>query len=226
MVNAEITTVKVAIVEAHSLMRRSLASWIDGLNHRFKVTQECVNGSDLVSNLRSCPEASRPDIVITAYQMPGMDGYEVTTWLKKRFPNIKVLIFSIQSDDVVIIRLIKAGISGYLAKSVDGDEILAALETVIEGGTYFKKLDRTTITNLPDIEPAVKAWYSLTEMEREFVRLCTMDLSGLEIKRKLGGYQFLHDQAIVKIYEKFGVKSRIALVLLVAKYRLFELNLI
>jgi len=224
MLISDINTVKVAIVEPHSLMRRSLANWIDGLNHRFKVTQECANGSDLVSHLRSCPEAGRPDTVITAYQMPGMDGYEVTTWLKKRFPNIKILIFSIQNDDVVIIRLIKAGISGYLAKSVDGDEILAALETVIEGGTYFKKMDWTTIIDLPDVEPAVKAWYSLTEMEREFVRLCTMDISGSEIKRKLGGYQFLHDQAIVKIYERFGVKSRIALVLLVAKYHLFDLN--
>lgn len=221
--------IKIAIVENHTLLREWLVGFIDGLNHHFRVIVAFSTGTALLNYLRTDGDQTRPDIVLTGYQMPGLDGYELTSWIKKRFPDIKVIVLSNQHDDVVVVRLIKAGISSYLVKSVDGDEILAALEAVADGDTYFKGLDWNTITELPDGEPVVRTWYGLSDIEKEYVKLCISDRNeselAAEIRKQLRDHRYVLEYPITKVYEKFGVKSRIGLVLLVARYRLLDLHL-
>jgi len=153
-----------------------------------------------------------------------MDGYEITQWLKANYPDIKILMLSMRSDTRAIIRLIKAGISGYLIKNITVEELFDALATIDDGGTYFKTLDASTISTSDDKDPAEEIWYSLSEKERQFVRLCTSDLEDNEVLTKLGIRPNSNESFARKIYGKFGVKTRVGLVMLVINHRLFPID--
>ena len=162
---------KIAVVDNHHLVRHAVTKYLNETD-RFTVSFECSNGLELIKELRSINTQALPKIVLTDLNMEGMDGLETTRWLKKNFPDIKVLMLTMRSDDPTIIRLIRAGISGYLIKNIDGAELYDALVTVDEGGKYFKTLDASMIFRAAEKDPAEETWDSLSDKERQFVRLC------------------------------------------------------
>lgn len=213
--------IRIAVVDNHALVRKSLSSLIDSHSGAFSVCLQCSDGQELISAIRLATDAERPEIVLSDLDMPRMDGYETTLWLKSRFPGIKVIIVSMRSDEVTIIRLIKAGAAGYLVKNFDFDDLNRALETVANGGIYFSPFDLSRAEHA-DIHPAINTWYSLSQQEREFVRLCVTELEDREILQKLGVRSY--ESLPKKIYGKFGVKTRVGLVLLISKHKLFDLE--
>ena len=214
---------KIAVVDNHPLVRNAVTKYINETN-RFTVSLECTDGLALTKALRASDPKALPKIVLTDLNMPGMDGYETTRWLKQNYPDIKILMLSVRSDTRAIIKLIKAGISGYLIKNIDGDELFDALAIVDDGGTYFKTLDASTISASDDKDPAEEIWYSLPPKERQFVRLCTSDLEDHEILTKIGIRLNSTEPFARKIYSKFGVKMRVGLVMLVIRHRLFPID--
>jgi len=215
---------KIAVVDNHPLVLRLVSKHITENSDRFTVSIECGNGLELVKALRASDPQALPRIVLSDLNMPGMDGYEITQWLKANYPDIKILMLSMRSDTRAIIRLIKAGISGYLIKNITVEELFDALATIDDGGTYFKTLDASTISTSDDKDPAEEIWYSLSEKERQFVRLCTSDLEDNEVLTKLGIRPNSNESFARKIYGKFGVKTRVGLVMLVINHRLFPID--
>jgi len=213
---------KIAVVDNHHLVRYAVCKCITDHSDRFTVSFECTNGLDLAKALRESDPQALPRIVLTDLSMPGMDGYEITRWLRKNYPDIKILVLTMRSDEATIIRLIKAGISGYLIKNIDVDELFDALATVDDGGTYFKTFDASMIFPSEEKSPAMQIWYTLSEKERQFVRLCASDLEDKEVLAEIGIRPNTTEPFARKIYAKFGVKTRVGLVMLVTKHRLFS----
>jgi len=69
--------------------------------------------------------------------MPKMDGMVATKLIKKEFPHIKVIAFSMFDQDEAVSRMIEAGASGYLLKNSPLEEVLKAIKTVAEGNEFF-----------------------------------------------------------------------------------------
>lgn len=212
---------RIAVVDNHNLVRVAFSAIIDE-HPEFAVSLQSADGSELVRAIRDLPSGERPDIVLSDMNMPGMDGYEMTLWLKKRFPGIGIIILSLRDDELALVRLIKAGISGYLIKNAEPEELFAALRTVAGGGTYFKLRDQSMLTLNIEVSPAVDAWYSLGSTEKEFVRLCATDIEVREIFRKMGVGVGGQELLARKVYAKFGVRSRIGLILVLAKHKLLD----
>src|SRR5579871_6596463 len=101
---------RIAVVENHSLVRKSLTNFINDYSGTFEVSIECSDGRELINEIRRAEGGSLPEIVLSDLNMPVMDGYETTRWLKSTFPGIKVIILSMRNDEVTMIRLIKAGV--------------------------------------------------------------------------------------------------------------------
>ena len=215
---------KIAVVDNHHLVRYAVSKCITDHSDRFTVLFECTNGLELVKELRDSDPQAIPQIVLTDLSMPGMDGYEITRWLRKNYPNIKILVLTMRSDDATIIRLIKAGISGYLFKNIDKDELFDALATVDDGGTYFKTLDVSIVSRSTEKNPAEETWDSLSDKERQFVKLCASDLEDKEVLTRIGIRPNTTEPYAKKIYSKFGVKTRVGLVMLATKHRLFPIE--
>ncbi len=212
--------IQVAVVDDHTLLRTALAKLIDSFDD-YAVHFEAENGEELkkIINKKVIPE-----IVLLDVNMPGMNGYETAEWLYKHYPQVKVLALSMLSDDHAIIRMLKSGAKGYIMKSADPDELLLALNSVMEKNFYLSEYISGKIIgglnrnmDVPD-DPI-----PLTEKEKEFLRLICSDLSYKEIAEKMFVSQRRVEDHRDALFEKLKLRSRVGLVLYAIKNGIFEI---
>ena len=122
------------IVDDHPMLRGGIVSLFDKVD-TVQVVAEAANGADALK----CLERQTPDVVLMDINMDGRLDIETTAIIKDRWPDIKVIAFSMYEEVQVIRRMIKAGASGYVLKSATHDELVTAIETVMAGGNYFSQ---------------------------------------------------------------------------------------
>ncbi|WDF79343.1 response regulator transcription factor [Mucilaginibacter sp. KACC 22773] len=202
---------KVAIVDDHKLFGRSLEVLIKTFTE-YTVILCCNDGSDLIQKISN---KFKPDIVLLDQNMPNMDGYETVLHLKENFPEIKIIILSMNHDEDTVVKMVLKGIDGYLLKDAELNEFKNALDTVRKDGNYFPSY----ITNylIKDARKSRMAKndekINLKFYEIEFLKLASSELTYKEIanlmcisNRTVDGYR-------EQLFKKLGVKSRIGLVL-------------
>ena len=97
--------IQVAITDDHTLLRNALARVVNSFDG-YTVLLEADNGKDLRNKIM---KHLVPDIVLLDVNMPEMDGFETTQWLRKNYPFIKVLALSMLSDEKTIIKMFRLG---------------------------------------------------------------------------------------------------------------------
>jgi len=212
--------IQVAVVDDHTLLRTALAKLIDSFDD-YAVYFEAENGEELkkIINKKVIPE-----IVLLDVNMPGMNGYETAEWLYKHYPQVKVLALSMLSDDHAIIRMLKSGAKGYIMKSADPDELLLALNSVMEKNFYLSEyISGKIIGGLNRNMDVPEDPLPLTEKEKEFLRLVCSDLSYKEIAEKMFVSQRRVDDHRDALFEKLKLRSRVGLVLYAIKNGIFEM---
>jgi len=128
-------TIKIIIADDHSPFRNALKKVFKKTSEfNVELLGEAENGQQLVQLV----ERVQPDIVISDVGMPVMDGIEATSIIKRRFPNVKVIAFSLFDDDVHINGMINAGASGYLLKNISLEDFISGITIVYGGSTYIK----------------------------------------------------------------------------------------
>ena len=204
---------KIALTDDHVLLRNGLASLLEDLD--YEVLFEADNGQDLIRKLNP---GELPDVVLMDINMPQMDGYETTRWLKINHPGVRVLALSMYDDENAIIRMLKSGARGYILKDSDPAELKAALQALISKGFYHSELVTGklihTINHMDDTDhSSVKDVLGLNDREIEFLKLVCTELTYKEIAEKM----FLSPRTIDgyrdALFEKLGLKSRVGLVL-------------
>ncbi len=124
--------IRLAIAEDHQ-------SLIDGIKllleyeDNISIVGTANNGEDLLAIVR----LKQPNVVITDIRMPKMDGITATKLIKKEFPEIKVLAFTMFDQTNAIEQMIEAGASGYLLKNSSLSDVKEAIEAVKKGETYY-----------------------------------------------------------------------------------------
>lgn len=78
-----------------------------------------------------------PDVVLMDISMPVMNGLEAAEHFKAEQPDVRVLILSMHENREYIVKMVQSGAAGYVLKDVSSDELIRAIETVHQGGTYF-----------------------------------------------------------------------------------------
>jgi len=211
---------KIAMIDDHSLFRRSVAQFISQ-NTRFAVSIQASNGKEFITKFKGAEQNERPVIVTLDANMPQMDGFETAAWLQKNAPTVKVMVLTMNNSEAAIIRMIKLGVTAYLYKGIDAPELFAAIEAVDKEGIYYNDyLPKDSPT--PMEPPASLTWYSASGMERDIIRrLCSeQDVAEIAKHFKMSVKSF--EALKSALFSKFHVHSRIGLITLVLKYRFIE----
>jgi two-component system nitrate/nitrite response regulator NarL len=124
--------IKVMIVDDHPLVREGVRSC---LKHQpqFEIVGEAAGGEDAVLKAKKLA----PDVVLMDINMPGVNGLESATELIKKSPKSKVLIFTMHDSKEYIVKVIEAGMKGFVLKDSSPTELIAAIEAVSRGEVYF-----------------------------------------------------------------------------------------
>lgn len=89
------------------------------------------NGAELIGQLE---ENYHIDVILMDIQMPKMDGIKATELIKKRHPQIKIIMLTVVDDDDYVFKSIKAGANGYLLKEIDAKNLYDSIVEVLNGG--------------------------------------------------------------------------------------------
>ena len=202
--------IKVVLVDDHILLRNGLRGLIDSFSNCI-VLYEANNGKDFISKLKA---EEIPDIVLMDINMPEMDGYETTLWVKNNHPEIKVLALSMYDNENAIIRMLRAGVKGYILKDCDPSELKYAINSIITSGFYYTE---NVTGKLISIVSKKDNDDELNDREIAFLKLVCSELTYKEIADKMYKGVRTIDGYRDALFEKLNVKTRVGLVLYAIK---------
>ena len=162
----------------------------------FKVLGTAANGEDVVRLMNN----RRADVVIMDINMPKMNGIQCTSWIKKNYPQTKVIILTMFPEKSYIDQLIAVGADGCLLKSRGSKDLLQAIGRVTDSKSYFDHIRDFA-------EPNNHPVYNLSEREIEIIRLIVDGLTSTDIADKL----FISEHTVKthrkNIFKKLGINS-------------------
>ena len=123
---------RVLIADDHPVVLERLVALLNG---GFEVVEAVTDGRRL---LEAAAEL-RPDVVVTDLSMPGLNGLEVLSRLKAARSSAKVIVLTMYADADLATEALRLGASGFILKLFAGDELVAALNQVLQGGVYMTR---------------------------------------------------------------------------------------
>ena len=214
--------VRIALVDDHSLFRRGLKMLLTS-HADFEVVAEASSGEEFLGLL----EVVRPDVVFMDYSMGGISGAETTERALERMPELKVISLTMFGDNAYYSRMATSGAKGFLVKDSEFDEVVEAVRTVCEGGTYFSALLLESLSqSLHSVEGGVMESIDerdmLSEREVEILVGICQGLSTQEIADRHFISKRTVDKHRANILEKSGCKNTASLVVYAIKNGLVE----
>ena len=122
--------VNVLIADDHAIVKDGLVSL---LKDSYEVVGAVVDGQRLLDEARRL----RPDVIVTDVSMPGMSGLDVMARLKADGVDSKVIVLTMHNDAEMAAQALRAGASGFLLKQSAGEELVTAIEQVLQGRVYL-----------------------------------------------------------------------------------------
>lgn len=215
--------ISIAIAEDQQLFRECLVSILNGFGH-LQVSIEAANGRELLDRLEA--GGKKPDVALLDLSMPELNGMETTRLLKKDFPDIRIIILSVHSEERHIVRLVGMGVNGYLLKNTELSEVVKAVEAVCDKGFYFNEsILRAIQTGIGQKQQKhFNPEISITPREKEVLHLICSELTTNEIAEKL----FLSIRTVDghrnNLLEKTGARNTAGLVLYAIRNGLYEVE--
>lgn len=173
----------VVLVEDLDIVREGLRALLAALTD-YEIVGEAADGIEAVRIVA----ATKPDIVLMDLHMPAMDGTDAIREIKKQETGSRVIALTADSKDRMLYKALSAGVDGYILKNATSEDLLLAMETVLDGKPYIS----------PDISPQLIAGFlnggfragdspldAITEREQQVLKLIVEGLSNKGIAEKL-----------------------------------------
>ena len=204
--------IRVALVDDHSLVRDGIKALL-AVMAPLQVVGEAESGAEAILMVGRC----QPDLLLVDISLRDMNGLELTRLLRSQHPALKVLVLSMYDNYEYVSESVRSGASGYVLKNAPSREIIAAIEAISSGGTFYSAeiaqrliADKSTDNELTPRESQVlyKMAQGLNnkEMARELdISVRTVETHRLSIRRKLN---IDKPAALVKYAIDHGIISR------------------
>ncbi len=208
-INGTLIIMDIIIVDDHAVVREGLRLLL-GAERDIKIVGEASDGSEVIEMVNKlCPTI--PDIIIMDIVMPRLNGIETTRLLKRKYPLIKVIVFSAYDSSEYISQTLRAGANGLLSKESSSAELILALREVFAGKRYLSKkiADKIIETHIsvPEGYADVSPVSRLSFREKEILRLVVKEDTNAEIAKKLSISQKTVETYRSRMMKKLGVKG-------------------
>lgn len=171
---------RILIADDHEVVRRGIKEiLIEGLS--FVELGEANDTSSLV--MKALDESW--DIIISDLSMPGGGGIDAVGRIRERKPNQKILIISIYPEEQYAIRVMRAGASGFLNKDIAPDELIKAVQSILDGKKYIQPSLAEKMTQVLGRQHPVSPHEMLSDREMEVMVKLASGYSVSDIARQL-----------------------------------------
>jgi DNA-binding NarL/FixJ family response regulator len=194
--------IRVALVDDHELVRDGLRALLAAMP-QLEVVGEASSGAEALSLV----SLVQPDLLLVDIGMKDMTGLQLTEALCRQYPGIQILILSMYDHAEYVTSSISAGARGYVLKDAGSREIVAAIDAIAAGGSYYSADLLQKMTASPPADDG-----ELTPREHEVLRMLTQGLSNKAIARTLEISVRTVETHRLSIRRKLGVDTSAGLV--------------
>ena len=210
---------KVIIVDDHKMFRSGLRFLLSNVPN-IKVIGEASNGKEFLD----MAEKEHIDIALMDINMPEMNGIDATKIAKEKYPNVKVIVLSMHGEEEYYDQMLDAGVKGFLLKNSDADELIAAIEAVISGKSYFSQELLVDILDQKRLQKLRNDTVKLSQRELEVLKLICDGYSNAQIAEQLFISHRTVDRHRSNLLSKTGCKNSTSLVMYAVKNKIVEIQ--
>ena len=199
---------KILLADDHKIVRSGIRRLLEELPG-IQVIGEADDGEQALEQV----QRDEPDIVIADISMPRMNGLELSAWLSRNMPQVKVVVLSMHESEEYVLEALNAGARGYLLKQSATEEMELALRAVGAGDIYLSPgISRHMVTaylNRPDGDR--RGGPRITPRQREVLALVAQGHSSKEIAALLGISPRTVDTHRAGLMDRLGVRDVVGL---------------
>lgn len=201
--------ITILLADDHSLFRAGIRALLENI-----ANVQVVGEAETAEEALALAQQIQPTIVLMDISMPGLGGLEATRRLTLQYPEMGVIILSMHTDQLYIMRALRAGAKGYLLKGARTPELELAIASVARGETYLSPSTSKAIVDkmLRRSETDSNPLDRLTTRQREVLQLIAAGFSSKEIARELGLSMKTVNTHRTDIMEQLGIHDIAGLV--------------
>jgi DNA-binding NarL/FixJ family response regulator len=211
--------IPISIVDDHSLFRNGLKLLLSAFSE-IEVISECSNGQEFIESL----DTFKPEVVLMDIEMPVMNGIEATKKATSLYPELKIITLSMFGEEEYYYKMIDAGVKGFILKNSNIDEVVKAIRTIRNGGTYFsQEILYNVVKNIREVSKTDPFQLQLSTRELEILDLICKGMSNQEIGDVLNISKRTVDKHRANILSKTDTKNTASLVMFAIEHKLIEI---
>ncbi len=201
-----INKISVLIVDDHPPLRAGVRAMLESTPDLY-VVGEAGNGNEA----RKYLEERQPNVVLLDLRIPRFSPVTFARWVRENYPGIVTLVLTAHDRDAYLARMIESGTAGYLNKKIKAEQLIKAIRRAASGENLYSRQQQERARRWhAEVE---KKWRSLSEREKQVLRLLASGASNKEISSKLHITLKTVDKHLERIYQKLEASSRAKAVL-------------
>ena len=197
----------IGILDDHELIRVGVTGVLHDTPHNITISVACAE--DLFEALE---QGTPCDLLLLDILMPGINGFEVAKRMRTEYPEIKIIVLSVDTKEYVITQLMQIGIDGFISKNGPLEEVNMAIDTVNEGVPFYGRDLAVLVRDIVDAQLNKKSSALLTKRELEIIEACCAGLLGKEIADKFHISLRAVNSHKTNIFNKLGISSSVEMV--------------
>lgn len=203
---------KIIILDDHELIRFGVAGALSSLSINGApptVTASVATADHLFDELEN---GTPCDILLLDIIMPGTNGIEVAKRMRAEYPEVKIIVLSVDTHEYTIMQLMNIGIDGFVSKTAPLDEVAQAVQSVAEGVPFYGRDIAVLVRDISDAKLNKRATALLTKRELEIIEACCDGKLGKEIAEEFHISLRAVNSHKTNIFNKLGLSSSVEMV--------------
>jgi len=194
---------KILLVDDHAILSDGVKSLLE--REGYEVTFQADSAESALGFLKT----HTVELMITDFNMPGMDGLSLIHMVKRINQSLKIIVLSMHDEVHLVKEILKAGVNGYVLKKDTQNELLQAIREVQSGKVFLSNdINKLLIVNLQNPDEGKL----LTDREREILKLIAREYTNKQIAEEL----FISERTVEthrkNIFKKTGTNSLVGLI--------------
>ena len=204
----EMNKVRVLVVDDQTELANEISAVL-ATDPTLQVVGTACDGFDALGKIPT----TKPDVVLMDIRMPNMNGVVATSRIKKKYPDVKVLILTTFDDSEYILNAINNGASGYLLKDMGGGALISAIKNAYDGDTILpskiaRRIADAAMHVAADREIKLMRAFMLSEREIEIALMMYEGFTNRQISTALSLSEGTTRNYVSSIYVKTGCENR------------------